>query len=391
MTPARLWRERNDRTPSVWSGALFYLALYFCVGAYVPFLYVHFADLGLSGKEVGLLATLAPIVALVVSPLVATVADRAHIRVRLGQVGLVCLGAGVVLLRFPTGFGTIVLLMLALALFSNPFFSVSDGLVARMAQRNGMNFGAMRLWGSFGFAVSALVCGWLWRGLGYRTMFIVAGVLFLLPAALLGLVEEGPMVPAGERKPASYLLRDRGLLLLLAAALFSGIANALSGIFSGIYARSLGGSNLLVGAMFSISALAELPTMFYSNRIADRFGQTKVTLGSYVVMGLAFAGYALVRDPALLLVLCAIKGLGYGVWLTATIRSVVRRTAEEWASTAQSLLTIVWAGLAALVAGPLGGLVHDSLNPAAVFLLAAGSLGVAAVVLVFARWRSKAG
>jgi hypothetical protein len=60
--------------------------------------------------------------------------------------------------------------MLVLAVFLTPFTSIGDGLVARMAHRNGFNYGGMRLWGSFGFAVSAAVCGATWQSLGNKTM-----------------------------------------------------------------------------------------------------------------------------------------------------------------------------------------------------------------------------
>lgn len=300
-----------------------------------------------------------------------------------------CAAVTFVMFRFPTKFGGLAALMLLVAVFTTPFSSLGDGLVARMAHRNGFNYGAMRLWGSFGFAVTALACGFVWERLGFKTMYLVTGLLFVLPIVVVGLLEEGPVIAREERKPASHLLRDRVLLLLLAATVLSGIANSLSATFSGIYARSLGGSNLLVGSMFAVSALAELPTMLFSNRISDKITETGALVSAYAVMGLAFVGYALVSDPVLLVVLCGVKGLGYGVWLPATIRAVTRRTAEEWASTAQAMLTICLMGLAPLVAGPIGGLVHDAVSPGAVFDVAAASLAAAGVVVLAAGRRRK--
>ena len=371
------------------TGSLYSLFFFMCSGSYLPFLYVHLSDQGLSGKQVGLLAMLAPIMTVVLSPMIASIADRRRIRVRVLQAGLVCAAVTFFMFRFSTKFGALAALMLSVAIFTTPFSSLGDGLVARMAHRNGFNYGAMRLWGSFGFAITALACGLVWDRLGFKTMYLVTSLLFVLPIVAVGLLEEGPVIPREERKPASHLLLDRGLLLLLVAAVLSGIANSLSATFSGIYARSLGGSNLLVGSMFAISAMAELPTMLFSNRISDKITETGALVSAYAVMGLAFLGYALVGDPVLLLVLNGVKGLGYGVWLTATVRAVTRRTAEEWASTAQAMLTICLMGLAPLVAGPIGGLVHDAVSPGAVFDVAAGSLGAAGVVVLLAGRRSR--
>jgi PPP family 3-phenylpropionic acid transporter len=379
--PARIPHARN--------GSLYYLLFYLGIGSYVPFLYVYFSDLGLSGGQVGLLATLSPVVAMLFTTSVASLADRKRKRVRITQVALAGSCVTVFLLRLPASFGSIVPLVFFLAVFSTPSISIADGLIARMAQRNRLNFGGMRLWGSLGFAISALGCGALWQAFGFETMFIVGSLLCLPPILLAGRLEEGPAAVERGHKPVSQLLRDRTLVLLLAATVLAGISTSLSGTFGGIYARSLGGGNTLIGAMGAFGALAELPTMFFSNRISERISETNAVLCSYGLMGAAFLGYALTDNPDLLLAFAIVRGLGYGLWLTSTVRLVTRRTPEQWASTAQGLLTICLFGLAPLVAGPLGGLIYDSINPAAVFGLATGCLGMAGVVMLVAGRRAR--
>jgi len=382
-------RVQTGISPFAWSGSLYYGIYYLCAGSYIPFLYLYLSDLGLSGEKVGLLATLAPIATILFSSMVASLADRTRGRVRITQVALACTCVVVFLLRFPTTFGRIALLMLFLAIFSSPLGSVSEGLVARMAHRNGLNYGAMRLWGSLGWAVSALGCGVLWQVLGFKLMFLVASLLCLPLIVIAGRLEEGPVIPAHERRPASRLLRDRGLVFLLAATFLVGMSNSLGTVFSGIYVRSLGGGDILVGAMASGSALAELPVMFYSNRISERVGEARAVVAACVVMGLAYLGYVLIKRPDLLVWLSVFRGFGYGLWFTVTIRLLTKRTPEEWASTSQSLLTICLMGLAPLVAGPLGGLIHDAINPSAVFGLAAGCLAMAGVVMLVAGRRGR--
>jgi PPP family 3-phenylpropionic acid transporter len=377
-------RVGGGRSTYAWSGSLYYLGYYACVGSYIPFLYVYFYELGLSGKQVGLLATLAPIVTILFSSVVASLADRHRKRVRITQVALVCTCVVVFLLRLPTEFGSIALLMLLLAIFSSPLSSISEGLIARMAHRNRLNYGGMRLWGSLGWALSAIGFGVLWQTLGFKSMFLAAGVLYLPLVLIAGRLEEGSAAEVEDRGAAFQLLHDGGLLFLLAATFLAGVANSLGGTFSGIYARWLGGGSILVGAMAAGSALAELPVMFFSNRISERIGGANAVAYSCVVMGLSYLGYQLTKSPTLLLGLSIFRGFGFGLWFTVTIRLLTKRTPEKWASTAQSLLTICLVGLAPLVAGPLGGWVHDSISPSAVFGFAAAFLAMAAVVMLVA-------
>lgn len=376
--------SRQFLTPAR-SGALYYLIALLGGGAYMPFLYVYFNELGLTGKQVGWLSILSPTMMLLLSTAVAAQADRRHRRIRYAQIAMAGTGLSVFLLRYPTSFLGIALLMLACAVFSSPVMSLADGLISRMAQRHNLNYGGMRLWGSLGYAVSALAFGAVWQTFGYGPMFLTSALFYLPLILIAGKLEEGPVVAAEKKAPFALIFRDSGTLLLLLASFLAGISNSLFMTFGGIYARSLGGGDVLIGMMIAFGALAELPSMFYSNRLANRFGKTNTAILSYGLMGAAFLGYVLISEANLIPLFSILKGLGYGLWLTVTVRLLIERTPEEWAATAQSLLTVCWFGLSPLLAGPLGGWIHDAVSPAAVFGLAIVSLGLAAVVLWLAR------
>jgi|WetSurMetagenome_2_1015567.scaffolds.fasta_scaffold36571_3 MFS transporter, PPP family, 3-phenylpropionic acid transporter len=374
----------SKRLPAFWNGSLYYLVTFLCAGSLNPFLYVYFSELGLNGEQIGLISSLGPIMTMLLATAIASFADRKRKRILVLQIALFCTCIIVFLLRLPTTFASIALLMFFLAIFSSPVMSLGEGLIARMAQRNKLNYGAMRLWGSFGYALSSLGFGVLWQILGFKVMFVVASLFYLPLIFLARQLEEGPVIPQQERKPFFNLLRDNGLLLLLVATFLAAISNSLTMTFSGILVRSLGGGNFLVGAMIAGGAVAELPMMFYSDRISKRIHRTNAVQLSYGLMAVSYVGYMLAKDPVLLPFLTLIKGLGYGLWITTTIRLVTERTPEEWASTAQSLLTICLFGLAPLVAGPVGGWIHDAVNPGAVFGLGIFTLALASLVIFLA-------
>ena len=371
------------------TGSLYYLLSFLCSGSYNPFLYVYYADLGLSGEQIGWLASLKPLVMLLLATSIASLADRKNQRVHTVQIALAGMALIIFLLGRSSTFATIAGLMLLMAIFSSPVMSVSDSLIARMAQRYNLNYGGMRLWGSMGYATSALAFGALWQYLGFKPMFLVASLLFLPLIWIAGRLEEVPVNRKEERKPISDLFHDSGLVLLLIATFLAGISNSLSMTFGGIYARSLGGGNFLIGMMIAFAAYFELPTMFYSDRIAQRLRGPNSVILSYGLMAVAFLGYTLTTNPNALPFFSILKGIGYGLWFPITVRILTKRTPEEWASTAQSLLAIGILGLAPLVAGPLDGLIHDVISPAAVFGLVVLSLVLAAVVLWWASIRGK--
>lgn len=370
-------------------GSLYYLFTFLRAGSFFPFLFVYFAELGLSGQQIGLLATLNPLSMLLLATPISTLADRRGWRVQILQIALIGLGVVIFLLRYPTSFGVLALLMLPLAVFTTPTMSISDGLVARMARRHHLNYGGMRLWGSFGFAISALIFGAVWQHLGFQPMFLVSSVLCLPLIWTAGKLEEGPTIEKDGRKPVGELLRDTGLVMLLLATFLAGISNSLSMTFEGVYVRSLGGGNFLIGMMIAFAAFSELPAMFYSQRIARRLRGTNTLLLAYTFTTSAYLGYILVSNPSLLPIFSILKGLGYGLNFTTVVRLLTERTPDELSSTAQSLMAIGWMGLAPLVAGPLGGLIYDAISPAAVFGLGVLAVVIAAAVVLFASIRGK--
>jgi PPP family 3-phenylpropionic acid transporter len=365
-------------------GSIYYLAYWAGTGIYVPFTNVYFANLGLSGSEIGLLSALLPLLTLTVAPALAGLADRRGWRVRILALSLAGMGIALILLSFPRSFLLLAPIMVLLALARSSVGPVADSLVARMAARHRLNFGAMRLWGSLGFALVAIISGALWQRVGYSYMFALAGLAFLPVALCARLLEEGPVIERAARRPLREVGRDRGLIVLLAAACVVGAALGMDGAFQGIYVTHLGGGGLIVGLMFGVSAFAEFPSMRYANDIARRLGGPRTLLLSYGLLGIAYVGFALAQNPLVLLPLAMVKGFGFGLYFVSTVRLVDERTPPEWASTIQAALNAGAGGLAPLVASLLGGAIYDALGPASVFVACAGSLGVAMLIMLAA-------
>jgi MFS transporter, PPP family, 3-phenylpropionic acid transporter len=375
-----LGRLRRRLPPAV-RGALYYLGYWGVVGAYIPFLYVHFARLGLSGAEIGALAAIFPLMTLTVGPPVAALADRRGWRVRIIAVAIVGLAAALALLALPRSFAPLVPLMVLMSLFRCPIAPIGDSLVVRMAARHRLDYGRMRLWGSLGFALVAVVCGAVWQRVGFTPMFFVAGALFLPVALFALLLEEGPVVERTGRRSLGVLARDPALVALLGATILAGASLGVSGTFEGILMDALGGGEFLIGLLLGVTAFSELPAMRYGGAIARRLRGAPAILIGYGLILAAHLGYALADSPGLLLALATLKGCGFGLFFVLTIRLVDERAPDEWSATAQAIMVAGAWGLAPLIAGPLAGLVYDAYGVQAVFAACAAAVVLAALVL----------
>lgn len=174
---------------------------------------------------------------------------------------------------------------------------------------------------------------------------------------------------------------------LLATALF-GIGNS-SNSFLILQTKDLGVSleaTILIYAAFNlVAALISYPAGFLS----DRWGRRNILLLSFLIFFVAYLGFALTRNVALIAVLFACYGLYQGIF-----RSVGKALATDFVPEQLRASGVGWynttVGLLGLVASVVAGLLWDHVSHAAVFLYGAafavvGSIGLA--VLLPARQR----
>ena len=207
-------------------GALFYLSFYGGTAAYIPFLSVFYAQRGLTGSEIGLLAAVGPLVALVGGPGLAALADRRGWQVRMLSLSLAGMALCLLALPLAPSFGALLGVAVALAVVSSPVISIADSLIAQMAARRDLSYGQMRLWGSVSWVVLPTAGGALWQQIGLALMFPLASLLFLLTIPIVQLFNtEKPRTAAGRAAPSLRLVaRDRRLRIVLIGTLALGLA-----------------------------------------------------------------------------------------------------------------------------------------------------------------------
>lgn len=374
--------DRQIHLSPAWRGSLFFFMFWAAMSIFAPFKNVYLSHLGLSGLEIAILNTIAPAMTLFAAPVLSVLADRRRWRKRILILGLV----GVVLLLglygLPKTFLALLPIASLLALISSSILPISNSLIARMAQRHSLDFGKLRFWGSLSFALGSIIFGALWERHGFDAMFVACAAAFIPVTVLASTLEESAAQRSGERRSLKRIRQDKGLTALLAATFLYGVGETLYANFSGIYMDSLGGGQQLVGAIFGLSALAELPAMRYGDDLGRKLSRPVVVLIGYAAAMAACFGYAFSGTPGLLLFYGALKGFGFGLSYAVAIALVDARAPESWSSTLQSLMTAMSWGLAPLITLPLGGWLSDLLGLPVIFL-GAGIAQALAIIILF--------
>ena len=389
--------------------SILYLLQFFAIGTLFPLWPLYYQGLGLSGKIVGLLLSVTPVLAILMPPLWGFLGDR--FRLHLPLLLVTSIGAGVASLAVPYARGLALLFGAAglLAAFQSAWSPIADSIALDVVHREGAQYGRMRLWGSVGFAVASLAAGAAAGRWGLQVIFPLFALSSLASALLVpGLpsphyqsaakdaAEKGTATEAaGTAAPGAavapprqagwrQLLGQPAFAWLLLANLFITGGFASNNYFFGLLYQQAGGGLQGIGLAFLLFALSEVPIMLGAQALVDRYGPSWVLFGAAILAGLRWFLYAMGLAPWQLLATFPLQGLTGGVFIAVGPVLVSRLAPSDLKATALALFGVAGFGLGAIFTASVGGVILDQYGPGAIYAFLGGLavLGTAALIMV---------
>ena len=262
------------------------------------------------------------------------------------------------------------------------------------------SFSSLAIWGSVGWAVATALAGVAAFFFGPKSAMYFASILYLLATVFSLWIPESRETqrtsprtdhhPTFARRflgyfaPLREVMKNRKMVILLLASFPLAVAmNAFRQFFS-LYLGFLGGSFLLIGLVFAIPALIEVPVFLRVGKLSDRLGARKPLLVfSSAMYSLIFFIVFLVPIPLLILILYSLLApLAWPPFYTGTstlISEVVPR--ESWV-TGQTLFSIWMWSIAGLIGPLVGGIISDAWGLSST-LVVASLLGAVSSLLYF--------
>lgn len=362
-------------------------------GFYTPFFGAWLAWRGLSAPEIGVLVATGLLLRVLVSPMAGIVADalndRRSIMLALALASAIFYGA----MPFAS-LAFLILLAVPGNVFSGSIFPLLDSVVLRNAERDGFDYGRVRMWASIFFMAGTVLSGylvWLWGIVILPYAFAI--IMAASAAAIFALKSRGirnPAITLGTRfrmtlAETRELLRSKIFLLFAITAGLSQGSHAVYYSYGGLHWRELGYSDWVIGAVWPIGVLVEIVFMSMSLKLFRMFGATKL-----LMLGAAsclLRWFIMGFDPpfALLLFAQLLHGTTFAVGHLGAMYFLLSAVPPRLAATAQSLYSVFWGGLA-MGAGTLAaGYVYDWAGGGVYFLMAAMGF----VALLTGYWLSR--
>ena len=365
---------------------LFYWLTKGALGIWYPFLNVYYEQqLHLTGREIGVLAAISPLMSLLIAPVWGNAADARGSRLALLRWALAGAAGAVVLMSLPHLFLPLLITVIIFYLFHVSIIPLSDGVVAGAAAEKGVPYGDLRLWGSLGFAFWGVLYGQLVGMLGPKAIFyFYAGLtLVALPVGWRMVAHEAP--PKAKRGQVFELLRDKPLARFMVVVGLAALGMQVGYVFVYVHLAKLGASGALIGAISAVGGLAEVPSMWVAGRLMRKYKAPLVFAAGVLLFAMGWACYALIRVPWLGLPIQVLNGIGMGFIWPACVTYTARRSPAEQGAGAQSLLNAVMLGIAPLIASQVAGFAFDLSGSRTVLWLAAALMGAAVVLFAMLR------
>jgi PPP family 3-phenylpropionic acid transporter len=348
---------------------LLYFLYFGGLGFIYPFLNLIFRRAGLTGTQIGWLATISSVCALLAAPVWGRWSDRVPDPRRLIQAGLLGAGASLIWLHFQQTFVWIAAAVGVLALAGAGIEPLANNLVLRITSRGNEGFGGVRVYGSLGFALIVLLGGWLFGVLGRVVAFFGAAATYAAGALAVGLIRPRASrslaagAGAGETRQAIREIGGNRAMLALAICLtvvwMTGQGRQQ---FEPIYLDQLGAGEWLIGLAYMIPAVIELPAMLWADRQVKRWGPAPV-LGVSLLVSAGAEVLVLMRPSVVaVMLLRAIGGISFSLFTVSLVTMLDQRAPARHKALVMALFLVTLNEACIVVGSPAVGWLFDALG-----------------------------
>ena len=337
------------KSNSVMAG--YYIFYFAAVGIYLPFLPLFLTHLNMNSLQIGVLMSIGPLAGIFAQTVWGTLADRYHRRKEYLLVALTLTAIISFSLSFGKSFTALAVLLLLYALTNSPITALSDALVLNTLE-DPRDYGKIRRWGSFGFALTAALGGLVFSYLDLAWFGAIEGII------LFGCVLWAKSLPnpRDTRQAVSAILfsflsvvKAPGLVVfLLVTFLFMVPYNAYS-VFFGWHMQTLGASRWWIGLGWTIAALSEILVFSKGSAWLRRFQPQQLIAMAGLIFTLRWVGYSVVQDYHLIVLLQISQSLSFALFYLAGVEYLNVLLPPYQQGSAQSAFNAVSFGISAIV------------------------------------------
>ena len=371
------------------SSYFFYFAL---LGLTLPYLAIYLDGLGFNSRQVGEVLAIVTVTKIVAPSLWAAIADRMKQPLVLYRLGALLSLISFSLLFYISHFWPMVTCLALFTLFSTAILPQLEVHTLKTLRHSNKLYARVRLWGSIGFIVLAVLAGEAMERYGYHTFIILGMVvlisLFVTTLSLNARIKKALVAVNQEQRPpiALKLFNVRfisffvaGLLLQISFAPYNG--------FFALFLRDFDYSGLTIGLFISLGVVAEIAAFVYMGTLFKHCSLNTLLVLSLIVSAARWFFMPVIVDSTFWL---AISQLSHAVSFAIYHSASMQFIAAHFTTCQQGRGQGIYLGGVYGIGGAIGAYVTgvlwlDGQGASDAFIVAGVTALVGAIVMLFAR------
>lgn len=348
--------------------------IYFLGLGATAFTAVYLGGKGMSNTQIGLLMSIAPLIALIFQPLWGMASDRA--KYKRSVLALCFFASGIICLTydFANSFVTLLIAMTLYSCVSQGLSPLAQSISMEYAADTKLGFGPIRMSGSIAYQLVVLLLGFILSD-DMPQLFRIVCVCYMICAGYSLLL---PPVKGYQHETVKIspfeVLKDRRVLFLLCMTFCGKTASMYQVSFYNKYMQELFSDSRVMSVLAFLAIVLEIPFLLLSNKVRKKMSITTWVLVGFAITAFRFIGIAVFTSAGLMTVLpkmAVIVILGllqlpqmcvmacFEFYPSLYMNDIVPK---ELRGSMQSMNTLITFGITQLTGTLLGGLLADGVG-----------------------------
>jgi MFS transporter, PPP family, 3-phenylpropionic acid transporter len=346
---------------------LFTFFMYGTYGLFTPFLPIYFQEAGFTTLQIGLLLSVGPVMAVLANPFWGFVSDRLQ---NMKLILIILLSGNLLTSQIVfelDWFVAVFASILAYYFFQSALSSMNNTMIFQSIEKTDYKFGAFRMYGSLGFAVTALAAGPIIQWAGIAEIGRVYGLSLIATIAIAAFLQSKKKRKKTKREASPQLrdlFRNLPFVLFLMSSMLIFIPNSINSVYIALYIQNLGGSEVSVGWSWFLAAILEVPVFLLLDRYLPRSKvvMTGALIVTAVLFGLRWLLMGIAMEPMHILLVQLLHSITFGTYMYIAAQMCEYMVGERQRASSQAMYALVQGALSNSLGAVIGGLMFDTVG-----------------------------
>ena len=374
------------------SSYFFYFAL---LGLISPYLSIFLDGQGFNSRQVGEILAIMTATKIVAPSLWAILADKTAKPLFIIRLGALLALVSFSLLFWSSQYWPITFCLALFTLFWTAILPQLEVHTLTSLKQSSKMYARVRLWGSLGFIVIAVLAGEAMSTLGYQAFtslgVIILACLFISTLLLTAKTTATSMKNTNqESTPIANKLMERPFICFFIAGLLLQISFAPYYGFFALFLRDFNYSGLAIGLFISLGVVAEIVAFIYMGTLFRRFSLNSLLIFSLGITAVRWFLMPVVADSVLWLAINQIgHAASFAIYHSASMKFISSHFTKTQQSRGQGIYLGGVYGVGGAIGAYLTGLLWlDGQGASNAFIMAGVSAFFGAIVMLFSTKRT---